>query len=393
VRRGLVLSVALLLAAGCGGSSPHPGITALPRDALVDASPRIRVSGVGDTAVVRASTRDDQGRRFTSTTTGAELRKDPSKPLWALSDRGEVFRSPVTGYTVSLDLVDRGRVVAHTTMSRRWTGPGVSGRPVRDGLYGELFQPAADGARHAAALVIGGSEGGLSTVGFAALLASHGYPALALAYFHEPGVPRYLERIPLEYFRRALRRLRAVPGVDRDRVAVIGISRGGEGALLIGATYPRLVHGVVALVPSDLVYPGLHDQTPVDAPAWTLRGKPVPYVPLDQMGNAHPLIPAADYIRAERIDGPILTASGGDDTLWPSAEFTTTLHQRLDRRHFAHPHEDLEFGEAGHQVGAAIPYLPSVVEGERGGTARANAAGKAALWPRILEFMRGLRGA
>ena len=39
--------------------------------------------------------------------------------------------------------------------------------------------------------MFGGSEGGLSGVVIeaAALLAARGYPALALAYFHEPGLP------------------------------------------------------------------------------------------------------------------------------------------------------------------------------------------------------------
>jgi hypothetical protein len=30
--------------------------------------------------------------------------------------------------------------------------------------------------------------------------AAHGYPAMALAYFHEAGLPVALHRIPLDYF-------------------------------------------------------------------------------------------------------------------------------------------------------------------------------------------------
>jgi dienelactone hydrolase len=258
---------------------------------------------------------------------------------------------------------------------------------VRDGLYGELYAPAG-GGRRAAALVIGGSEGGLRTAGVAGLLASHGYPALALAYFKEPGLPAELKDIPLEYFAHALQRLRAQPDVDRRRVVVIGVSRGGEGALLIGSTYPRLVHGVVGLVASNVV----NRSTDGHSPAWTLHGTPLAHVERAEFGQPAPADHPRVFIRAERISGPILTFSGGDDLLWPSSSYMTVLERRLDERHFARPHRDVDYGTAGHLLGSAIPYLPAASESGYGGSPAADAAARAALWPRMLEFMRGLRG-
>ena len=99
--------------------------------------------------------------------------------------------------------------------------------------------------------------------------------------------------IPLEYFARALRRLRARPDVDLRRVAVIGVSRGGEAALLIGATYPRLVHGVVALVPSNVVNPTLDGHSA----AWTVHGRPVPHVSGAELGDPDP-VSAPDALRS-----------------------------------------------------------------------------------------------
>ena len=81
-------------------------------------------------------------------------------------------------------------------------------------------------------LVFGGSGGGLMTS--AALLAARGYPSLALAYFKAPGLPQTLHNIPLEYFAKALRVLRAQPGVDPDHVLVVGESRGGEWSASVG---------------------------------------------------------------------------------------------------------------------------------------------------------------
>jgi dienelactone hydrolase len=372
---------------GCGGSSSHPTISAAPRDGLLDVAPRIRVSGASEDAVLRASTVDERGRRWTSTTPVVQLRRDPTRPLWTLSHATDFFDPPLSGYVVRLDLIQGGRSVAHTTIARRWAARGVRKTDVSDGLYGVEFDPPGSG-RRAAALVIGGSDGGLTTAGEAALLASHGYPAMALAYFRAPGLPRTLKDIPLEYFARALRRLDAHRDVDPRHVAVVGVSRGGEAALLIGATYPRLVHGVVALVPSNVVNPALDGRSAT----WTLRGRPVPQIRVEDFGDPDPVRTPEAVIRVERIAGPVLTASGGVDALWPSYDYAEAVHRRLDARDFAYPHPDLRFENAGHGVGAAVPYLPTVTYRDFGGSAAADEAGKAALWPRILDFMRGLRG-
>ena len=107
----------------------------------------------------------------------------------------------------------------------------------RQGFYGEFFSCLAAAARRPAVLIIGGSQGGLASTLLAALLAAHDYPALAIAYFKEPGLPWSPSRIPLEYFARALW-LRARPQVDPAHVFTLGISFGSEPALLLGENIP-----------------------------------------------------------------------------------------------------------------------------------------------------------
>ena len=159
-------------------------------------------------------------------------------------------------------------------------------------------------------LVFGGSGGGLTTSFAAALLAAHGYPSLALAYFKAPGLPQTLRNIPLEYFTRALGVLRAQPGVDPRHVLVAGESRGGEAALLLGAYFPRLVNGVIAGVPSSVVNPGWPDTS---QPAWTLGGRPLPAVSPSEFGQPNPPGKPQAVIPVERIRGPILLTCGEQD--------------------------------------------------------------------------------
>jgi len=215
----------------------------------------------------------------------------------------------------------------------RWNGP----HPVvtrrltvsRDGVYARWYMPRRPERPLPAVVVFGGSDGGLGMAPLARAFASYGYPALALAYFKAPGLPRELRDIPLEYFERAIRLVRAQPGVSR--VVACGASRGGEAALLLGSTYPRLVSGVIALVPAYQVNFG-----------WTLRGKQIPY---------------DTPMRVERIRGPILTASGGRDQVWSSSVYTDQIELRLDDHHFRFPHERLDFPKAGHSLVGAQPEL------------------------------------
>jgi dienelactone hydrolase len=223
-------------------------------------------------------------------------------------------------------------------------------------------------------LQIGGSLGGHGDQP-AGLLASHGYPTLSLGYFKEPGLPQTLTYIQLEYFAKALRWLAAQPGVDSNRVVVLGVSRGGEAALLLGATYRELVHGVIACTTSSHVLPGF----PGPEHSWTLRDKPVPY----------------DAVAVERIAGPVLVTGGGKDRVWPSADAVREIVQRAR----AHGRPDIVgrvYRDAGHSVGCSFPNVPvrgTIEVGPNrfvpiGGTPSANARARAASWPLLLRFLR-----
>src|SRR5215510_604069 len=282
-----------------------------------------------------------------------------------------------------------------------------------DGLVGTLFAPAGDD-RRPAVLTVGGSGGGLSFADtIAPLLASRGYTSMALAYFRMEGLPATLDRIPLEYFERALAWLARHPRVDADRIAMLGGSRGGELVLLLGATFPS-IRAVVAYVPSGLVYGGY---PPSGHSAWTRGGEEVPYLrvmpqetfeaavrqakaegrPTDWLSIylAHEPSVGPATIRVERINGSVLLISGRMDRQWPSEQLADIAFQRLQEHAFPHRYEHLRYPEAGHAIG--WPNVPTTetrfkhpvsgVEVDHGGTARGTAFASSDSWGRLLRFL------
>ncbi|MEV5748098.1 acyl-CoA thioesterase/bile acid-CoA:amino acid N-acyltransferase family protein [Actinoallomurus sp. NPDC052308] len=288
-----------------------------------------------------------------------------------------------SAYDVQITVTAHGRRLAARTLTRQWRASGVTRKSLTvaaDKVDGDLFLPPPDRGRHPAVLLFGGSEGGNRGNFDAALLASHGYPALSLAYFHDPGLPATLQNIPLEYFARAARLLAAQPQVDPAHVVARGYSRGTEAALLLGQLYPRLIHGVIVYAPSNRVNPGLGTNGE-EVNAWTWHGRPVPQ----------------DVIPLDHLDGPLLAIAGTQDRLWDSRTWALQIMTELDHDHDRFPHQALIYPGAGHGVGT-FPYLATGIRGptatgallEHGGTRAGDAAAREQGWPRTLAFLAAM---
>ena len=414
-----------LLVAGLGGCAAHAShgsvqMTVSPTRALYDTPVTISISGLraGETVTLRAHSKDSKGvdwsssARFAASSSGSVTTEQPSLGgSYSGVNAMGLFETLAPGgspakqagfvgpsdWKITLSASTGAKAVATTQLTRlRPTQDGVTEtdeRPATSGIYGALFRPAHAVTSAPAVMVFGGSEGGLATRASAALLAAHGYPALALAYFYEPGLPQNLERVPLEYFIKAVRLLAAQPGVDPHRVFVWGDSRGSEAALLLGAHFPQLVHGVIGSVPSSVAGPGLPDQS---QPAWTLAGQPVPTISTSDLGNPAPSDAPNAIIPVEKIRGPILLVCAGDDQIWPSCRYTDAIVARLAAHHVSRQPTVLHYDDAGHFVGILLPYLPdtetsaSIAAGDvisAGGSPAADAAARANAWPKLLKVL------
>jgi hypothetical protein len=184
---------------------------------------------------------------------------DPDQAVNSDPDQATYFPPEGASFTVDLTVAVGDRQLATRSLTRQWLGDGVTVRALRtdtDQVAGVLALPPASSTPRVAVLAIGGSGGGAGMVQEAALLASHGVPALAVAYFHYPGRPDQLRDIPLEYFATAARRLATESGVRRGRVATLGYSRGTEPAMPVGVYFPELIDGVVVYAPTSTVAAG-----------------------------------------------------------------------------------------------------------------------------------------
>lgn len=415
-RSGIVLSLALIAAPALRQQAPHFEIT--PGTVLMDERFHVVLDGLppGQDVTIRL---DGNGvwhssAAFRSDERGRVEIPDPMRLVWSATGERPatpVVATPNQGMQPWIFTAEQaGHVIATGTIVRRVMAPNVRAVPVRDrGLVATALYPPGDGP-HPAMIVLPGSQGGVpGPGGFPGGLASRGYVVLGLGYFNAEGLPPLLQNIPLEYFATAVEWLKSQPSVDAAHVGVLGTSRGGELALLLGATYPSAFRVVVANVPSNVVWPGLSNDTEV--PAWTLKGVPVPAVAshftsvdLELSGRDRFLKRLKDWaavaraeIPVERIGGPLLLFSGKDDQLWPSDIFAARVVERLEARHFAHPVEHYSYEHAGHAL--TRPFVPtSEVRQVRlhpiskrpnmaGGTPEGQARANEDAWQKLLTFL------
>ena len=357
-----------------------------------------------------------------ASTAGSYTGTDPFGLWWSATPAGPAAHAatPPEPVTTRVRAETAGGPVT-AGFQRHWLATGATVTEVREpGVRGIFARPAGPGP-FPAVVAFGGSGGGLGpAAAWAPVLASRGLATLAIAYFGGPGLPGALAGIEVEVVERAARWLLRRGDVASGTVGVLGVSRGSELALWAGALLDT-IGAVAAFAPSGVSWSGLDAGGPVDAPAWTFAGQPLPYAPVGapakvaQAPAAGPVALRAAFepvlarpelfehavIPVENIRGPVLFVSGEADTMWPATPMTRIAEQRARARGFPHPMIHLHYRDGGHTA-AGVPGTPVVTEARRhpltgasysfGGTRAGNARARADSWPRVVAFLRGALG-
>lgn len=253
----------------------------------------------------------------------------------------------------------------------------MSERPVDvSGVAGTLYY-TEDKLAQPVIAVWGGSDGGDFVRKYPTVMASvrelvkYGYAVLSITYFDPTGIskniPRELKRLPLEYFERAFNWVQKQPDLKGNTLAVYGMSRGAELALLLASKYD-IIDVVVAGVPSSYVW-GSYDmfrsheewsiilQTDPCQAAWTWKGQDIPnichnyqldYNPWHKIIENTKLV--NDYaIPVEKGTAAVLLTSGIYDEVWPSKQMSERIISRLESNKYTYPYKHMSYG-TGHNV-------------------------------------------
>lgn len=281
------------------------------------------------------------------------------------------------------------------------------------------------GGKRPAVIALGGSEGGSRMVSAsAALLASHGFAVLALPYYSPPGfgvngptapevagLPTAFADIPVDRLDAARAWLAQQPEVDASRIALYGVSKGAEFALLAASrmAWPK---AVVAIVPSDVVWEGWGPGVaPGQRSSFSWKGEPLPFVPYvdfekeflgfqtgqpviirrpqDKGRAAFPERVAPARIAVENYAGPVLLVGSQGDQVWDSGGMAQAM--AAQRQAAGLETVALVYSDAGHALsGTGWAPTTQVNAGpmKMGGNPQADARAQAEAFARTLVFLR-----
>lgn len=413
--------------------------------ALADEPLKISLTGLrqDQRITIKAACEDDRGVSWSSQATYAADEKGiidmaKERPLSGSYEQVDVMglfwsMKPDTGkeapsnfrkenlepVRIRLTLESGGTTIDSLELQRIYLDPGVTVETLdQEGLVGRFFLPPPTQARPCV-IVLGGSDGSLQE-DIAAILASRGYASLALAFFKARGLPDELVEVPLETIERAIAWLQDRDEVDGDRLAVMGRSKGAELAVLAGATLSQL-KAVISVCGSGLVWQGISadPRSREVKSSWTWRGKPFPFLPM-KMGfttivkmiwsdkSGKPASPLSMYegglkdreavdnaaIPVEKINGPVIFISGGQDKVWPSGRMAEMALHRLAFHNHPFKYKHLHYKGAGHGIG--LPFRPTTIHQsvrpdgsilDFGGEAHHDALACGDSWPRALKML------
>ncbi|XP_067248413.1 acyl-CoA thioesterase 18 [Chanodichthys erythropterus] len=287
-----------------------------------------------------------------------------------------------------------------TGVTERWyVAPGVERVNIREkGVRGALFLPPGPGP-YPAVLDLWGGGGGLVEYR-SALLASHGFASMALEYL----APEELRTadVDVSYFEKAYQILQNYPKVQKDRMAMLGLSFGGAVTLSMAA-YSKVIKPQCCVCIS-----GSH-VVPIDKSLFEAFEEIKKNMDKVRMNEENQVIqrdiilpiPSDPALKVDvgRINCPLLLVNAGDDQNWASVESAADMEMMMEKAGNRHLLTVLTYPDAGHLI--EPPYSPHfratnfMLQEMRkkivmlwGGRTKPHAYAQEDAWNKILAFLR-----
>ncbi len=312
-------------------------------------------------------------------------------------------------------VVECGQDRASAQLERLFIAGDIKRQAITDGFVGDLFY--SENTSCQTIVWLGGSGSGLAVNSpVAAVLASHGFNVLSVAYFNEKGLPAQLSEIPLEYFEGVFARLSKNPITSGKEVWILGMSKGAELALILASRYPFITL-VAVFSPHAYCFQGLAFK---DVSSWTYEGKPLPFIRLKnrwvfasmisgfiknkplqftdtyQKGLRAARNKEAARIKIENAQADLLLFTSKECGMWNTYDGSVQIMETLRKCNYPHKYDLVVYEDAGEPY--YVPYVfpagwttmkiaPRLVL-SAGGTLEGNAHARADSWKKIIEFFK-----
>ena len=350
---------------------------------------------------------------------------DPNGPYWSMTPGGSTtplaFMPTVSDVEYQIHATT-DTAKADITLTRGYLANTTSREINGQGFHATIYTPHEPNG--AAVLVVPGTTGRAVAAPTAALLASHGYRTMVIAYAIEEGLSPGVEEIPIEILVTAVDLLLQDTHIETDNVAMIGYSVGTQGVLAALAYTDLKIGAAIVVSPSSCIWQAIGaGGRPPEKSSWTLAGKPLTWLKmkserllsqlvlnatigrvfprksppsaLDLIKSYGPAIAdeaayEAAAIAVEDISCPLLMLASTDDHMWPSVEMVTRMRKRREKAGRASADVYKTFKGAGHFL--RLPVMPTtigwtndwIVGGQPKETAQANVQS----WADIQDFLR-----
>jgi len=308
-----------------------------------------------------------------------------------------------------------GEEKAAVKIERLFMSPDVKKEEISKPFVGAFYY--SENPSNKTVLLLGGSGGKLcANLPPASLLASHGFNVLTVAYFSEPGLPKELVGIPLEYFENVFDWLADNPYTKDKDLYLFCVSKGGELGLILASMYDR-IKKIAAFAPHAYCFQGISFKK--KSSSWTHRNRPLPFIHIKYstffayifgciiknkpFGYTHIYKTAlkdarnkeASRIKVENINADLLLFSTKQNNMWNAYDGCVEIMNTLEKAGYRYTYKHITYENAGEPFYApyiipAVIYEPMKIAPRlsffAGGTLEGNINAVIDSWERTLEF-------